>query len=497
MDAAGYPHAMSATTRDLVGATPPSTRAGRVRPMPRSSTTADPSDGSTGARRGAARWSRRAVTAAVTLAMVAFPFLLTDPRSPLAHANDPEYIRLYSDGIARGADGMPALVATGSLAAFLPGSRVLDPGPSDAAALAAAEAAAAESRAWLAAGTVPGRDGVYGDMVEDAMLDMRALLLDGGASVAGWSARWRYVWPRDASFVAAAMATTGHPDEALEILSFLQGVQHRNGAFEARYRPDGSGPPDDRGIQSDGTGWVLWAAQTVLSEIDDPGDRTQAAQLLRPMIERSTRHILDLTGGRGTLPPASSDFWEVGESRVTLGTAAPLLSGLEAAARLYRVLGARASAAEAAERATELRAAIEREFGPRFARYTDGRTPDAAGAFLLPPFQPTAVPGALRAWRASADAMARPAGGLAPGTGWKDDGISWTPQTSLYGLTATWAGDTEAAETWLTWIEAHRTPSGAIPEKVLGDGSPAAVAPLSWSAACVVLAVAQLEGQGL
>ena len=433
------------------------------------------------------------MTAAVTLTMVAFPFLLTDARSPLARERRPEHIRLYSNGITRGATGTPELVATGTTADYLPGSRVGNPGPADTAALAAAEALAAQSRAWLAAGTVPGQDGPYGDMVTGALLDMRALLLDDGASVAGWSARWRYVWPRDASFVAAAMAITGHTDEALEILTFLGSVQHGNGAFEARYLPDGSGPPDDRGIQSDGTGWVLWATRTVLAAIADDDARARAARDLRPMIDRSTGRILELTSGRGTLPPASSDFWEVGESRVTLGTAAPLLSGLEAATVLYTELGIGPAAAAASARATRLRAAIEREFGPRFARYTDGQKLDAAGAFLLPPFQPTPLPGARAAWRASAAAMARPAGGLAPGAGWKDDGISWTPQTSLYGLAAAWAGDTETAETWLTWIDTHRTPSGAIPEKVLADGSPAAVAPLTWSAACVVLAVAELE----
>jgi len=435
------------------------------------------------------------VTGAITLTMIASPFLFSDPRSPWAHAYDADYIKLYSDGIAQGTDTLPSLVTAGSRAHYLAGSRVLDPGPRNPAALATAEDLATSSRAWLDAGTVPGKGGPYEDMVTGALLDMHALQVDG-ASVAAWSAHWRYVWPRDASFVAAAMASTGHIDEALKILSFLRDAQHPDGSFEARYLPDGSGPPDNRGVQTDGTGWVLWATQAVLAQIDDADDRARAAKHLRPMIDRSTRHILALTSRRGTLPVASSDFWEVPESRLTLGTAAPLLSGLEAAADLYGVLGARSSAARAATRAASLRSAIMREFGPRYARYADGQDRDAASAFLLPPFQPTAVRGALEAWRASASEMGRPAGGLAPGGGWPDDGISWTPQTALYGLTAAWAGDDEASRTWLTWIDEHRTPSGAIPEKVLADGSPAGAAPLAWSAACVVLAVAQLD-QGL
>lgn len=442
------------------------------------------------------RW-RRAVTAAVALVMLAYPFLLTDPRSPWAHRDDPAVVALYSDGLAAAGPGeRPDLVPAGTRAAYLAGSRVLDPGPDADAATAARAAADAEAaRAWVAAGTVPGADGPYADLAHDALLDLRALLLDDGAAVAGWSARWRYVWPRDASFVAVALARTGHPEDAVDVLAFLQRVQLPSGAFEARYLPDGSGPPDDRPRQADGTGWVLWATDAVLAELSHADARRATAQRLRRMVERSTERILDLTDGRGALPPPSPDYWEVGESRLTLGTAAPLLSGLRAAERVHGVLGRDARARAAAERAEALEDAIVRTFGPRFTRYADGRDADAASAFLLPPFQPRPVPGAERAWRASAARLARPAGGLAPGEGWRQDGISWTPQTSLYGWVAATSGDRATAEHWLSWIDAHRTSSGAIPEKVLADGSPAAVAPLAWSAACVLLALDELDAR--
>jgi GH15 family glucan-1,4-alpha-glucosidase len=294
-----------------------------------------------------------------------------------------------------------------------------------------------------------------------------------------------------------ALARTGHTDDAVDVLAFLQRVQHRDGTFEARYLPDGSGlPPDDRRRQTDGTGWVLWATASVLADLPDDDARRATAERLRRLVDRSTARILDLTDGRDPLPPPSPDYWEVGESRLTLGTVAPLLSGLHGAGDVYGVLGDPAAAEEATARAQVLAGAVVREFGPRFTRYADGRDADAASAFLLPPFQPEPLPGALEAWRDSAARMARPAGGLAPGEGWKQDGVSWTPQTSLYGWVAATAGDRETAERWLGWIDAHRTPSGAIPEKVLADGSPAAVAPLSWSAACVLLALSELDARG-
>ena len=48
-----------------------------------------------------------------------------------------------------------------------------------------------------------------------------------------------------------------------------------------------------------------------------------------------------------------------------------------------------------------------------------------------------------------------------------------------------WQGEAEAL---LAWLEAHRTASGALPEKVRPDGAPAGPAPLAWTDALVLLA---------
>jgi glucoamylase len=407
----------------------------------------------------------------------------TGPRS--AHVD------LYTEGVALAADGTVVAVPAGEDAGTYPGTRVLDDGSAASAALAQ------EQRDWLAAGDLPGADGPYADMVTDALLDLRTLMEigDDGAVVAAWTPYWRYVWPRDASFVAVALARTGHVDDAVEVLGFLAEVQEADGGFQARYLPDGSGVPDDRGTQTDGTGWVLWAAGEVVAALaDDPDEQRSTAEALRPLVDRSATHAELLVAGDG-LPPASPDYWEVDEDELTLGTVAPLLAGLEQAVEVYQVLGDDAAATAARASADLTRSAVEREFGDdtAYGRYADGSQADAASAFTLPPFQPTALAGALDAWEGSAEAMARPGGGLAPGAGWRQDGISWTPQTSLYALTAASNGRTDEATTWLTWLDEHRTATGALPEKVLADGEPAAVAPLAWTAACVVLAVAALD----
>lgn len=423
-----------------------------------------------------------------------------------AAAATPEHARidLYQQAVAVLPGGARGEVPADALAVYLPGTRVPDPGAAVlAAALSApptttaplgpraAAAAAAEQHAWLAAGDVPGAGGPYEDLARAALLDLHALTVDDGVVVAGWSPHWRYVWPRDASFVAVALARTGRVDDAVAVLRFLDRVQEPDGAFEARYLPDGSGPPDDRGRQSDGTGWAMWAAGLVLAEVA-PAERAATATVLAPLVARSARHALALVADG--LPPASPDYWEVDEHEVTLGTAAPLVAGLEQAVAVLAASGDVGGAAAASAGAGRARDAVVAAFAPvGYGRYASRTVPDAASAFVLAPFWASPAPGGADAWRASVPSMLRPAAGLAPGGGWRRDGVSWTPQTTLYAWVAAEQGDAAAAARWLDVVDAHRTRSGSIPEKLLADGSPAAVAPLGWSAACVLLALDALE----
>ena len=52
------------------------------------------------------------------------------------------------------------------------------------------------------------------DLLRSALLDLRALSVGLPVSVAGWTDRWRYAWPRDVSFVVSALARAGHPEHA-------------------------------------------------------------------------------------------------------------------------------------------------------------------------------------------------------------------------------------------------------------------------------------------
>ena len=135
---------------------------------------------------------------------------------------------------------------------------------------------------------------------------------------------------------------------------------------------------------------------------------------------------------------------------------------------------------------------MERNFAPGWGRHIGCGDVDAAIALVLPPFtQPLAGARAVR--ETAAARMRRSAGGLAPGSGWRNDGVSWTPETALMAWSALALGKEDEAARLLSWLDGHRTDAGALPEKVAADGAPAGPAPLAWTCALVLLATAARE----
>lgn len=393
---------------------------------------------------------------------------------------------LYSETVALTSPTTRELVPVGETSRIYPRSRVLRSAPGS-------QRLNSLQQQWISSAAPWTRNtGAYDDLAHSALADIHALTSGLPATVAGWTPLWRYIWPRDSSATAVALATAGRPDEAISTLRYLQKVQAFDGWFEARYVPGTGATPDGRERQLDGSGWVLWATDRVWRTLPvAQGDAL--VKSLRPMITRSLNRILSSTNTSDHLPTPSPDYWEVEADAVTLGTVAPLLAGLEAAPQLLQILEERELAAKVRDRRDELAAAIDTTFGDHgYPREAGGSKPDSAIAFILPPFVTAATKGALATLDTAGTEMLRPAGGLAPGAGWKDDGISWTPETAAFALASAANGDPKTAKERLNWLAAHRTAAGSFPEKVLADGSPAAVAPLSWTAAFVLLALHEL-----
>jgi len=439
------------------------------------------------------RWiDRRPLALSVAVGLVALLLGATRPdRSP----------PLFSAGLLGNRDALVAVPPDQAAgAAYLEGStvlrladgrlRYLPPGasepvtgpPGDPEALAVA----AEERAWLAAGTVPGATTAERDAAARSLLFLRLLVRPGGAALAAQTPYWAYVWPRDASFTAAALAVTGHRREAAAVLGFLAGTQRHDGTWPARSHPDGRPVADGRPAQLDATGWVPWAAWLA----SDQGRDTGLAARLWPTVRAAADHAAASLGADG-LPPAGPDYWERRERAPTLGSAAALLAGLRAAGRLAGHLAAGTAAAadrrDAWAKAVErLAGGVARRFGPGgYQRYPGGGGADAAVTWLGPPFGPR-DPGVERAigeaWR-----RLRVGGGAVPGRPWSGSD-PWTPATASFALAAMAAGDVAAAEGRLAWLLGHRTALGAFPERVGRDGgTPRSVAPLAWTHALVLL----------
>jgi len=452
-----------------------------------------------------ARWRTVAVGAALVLAAA----------GAIAATRPPGQPRLTVAGIAQDpCQPQRALPVPAQLSGqFEPDSSILRTAggiyaaPGHAVPLTRAESAcvAATERAdrnWLRTGLVPGATATQRSMATRALLDLRLAVRPDGAVLAGWHAGpgYEYAWPRDSSWVAVALTDTGHLAMAYRILRSLQRMQARDGTWAARYLPDGSGPVrDGRPAELDADGWVPWAVWSwvVTQQLRPAGQPRRELALLWPMVTRAADADARSLTGDG-LPGPAMDYWE-DSAQVTLGTAAPLLAGLRAAADLATDVGSATAVSDGrrwAAAAARLARAIAATFGlPGYQRTpAAGSGADAAVTFLGPPF---AVPGpeVLQAARSAQRALTVPNGGLRPGTDWPGTpDVAWTPETAFFALFDASTGQYGQASALLAWLAAHRTRLGSLPEQVNSAGKPASVAPLAWTDAVTVLALLAQAG---
>jgi glucoamylase len=402
---------------------------------------------------------------------------------------------LYAAGIAENpcAPHNVIVVPAGSRQHYYASSNVLE----TTSVTSCQQAAIRADRQWLSAGFVPGGSPQITSMATRALLDLHLSTRPDGAVIAGWHNRWEYSWPRDSSWTAVALAVTGHTGDSLRILRFLQRTQLPLGTWAARYRPDSSGSDDDgRPGELDANGWVPWAVWcwSVAERQESASENWHSAERqldgLWPMVRADADATVRSLSPDG-LPAASMDYWE--ESvEVTLSTAAALLTGLRAAADIAGDLGYTTSAADWAMAATRLADGIAAGFG----RYGYHRLPytdsgdDAAVTFLGPPFA-DADPAVVSAITNTERSLRLPNGGILPGTDWPGNRTTaWTAETAFFALADAGTGNRQQATQLLTWLAMHATRLGTLPEKVDARGRPVSAAPLAWTDAAVLLALA-------
>ncbi len=393
-------------------------------------------------------------------------------------------VPLYSETVAFLSPGWRELVPAGHTDSLVPGTRVLASRPLTTMLVEDEQAWLESSAPWVST-ALDGGD----DVLRSALLDLRALSVGLPVSVAGWSDRWRYAWPRDVSFVATALARIGHPEHAAEQLAFLQEVQRQDGVFEARYDPATRRTPDERVAQLDGSAWVVWGAHQVALAAPD-----RAVELLTPLRSMLVRSATRLMSVIDSAYPAAEGLVRLLGARRARRDPGHGGVGARRSAQRHRAAAARGRARcwpnGPGPPPSRCRPPCTGSSAPRGTRACSTTLAvDAAVTFLAAPIGPRGADDAVLTAMARAQVeMSRPAGGVAPGVGWKDDGISWTPETALFAAAWAASGERDRAESLLRWLGDHRTEAGSFPEKVLYDGRPAAVAPLAWTAALVVIA---------
>jgi hypothetical protein len=291
---------------------------------------------------------------------------------------------------------------------------------------------------WLATARPlgPGAPGWARRMYSRSLLVLRALTDQRtGAVIGGARDGWAYVWPRDASAVAIALAAAGYPGTARRIVDFLRGL---NLGAAARFHPNGT-PVEGRDSQGDAAGWIAAAAS--------------AAGLSSAPAKRPWQELDDYQENGG------GDF-----------LANAIASG-----------------------APHLQARFETPSGTLSRRAGDpGSGLDSAAAWAVRPFPhpalyPLARPTLLR--------LAARSGrfGMLPSEGWGGGNDPWTAPTAWTAWSLAALGEHRAALHLMAELRRAATQAGMLPERVdARTGIPTSTTPLAWSHAFAILALRQL-----
>jgi glucoamylase len=346
--------------------------------------------------------------------------------------------------------------------------RVVPPVPAAAAVI---KSATENARAWLnrsrPLGT--GAPAWTRSMYERSLLTLHALTSRRtGAVAAGARDGWAYVWPRDASTAALALAASGHRAEARHVARFLTGLDL---SAAARFTESGA-PVPGRAAQGDALGWVTAAAHATRVHAPDG-----------PFAWRDRADYQESAPGTylgNALAAASTDV-DGPKSAPYRGFSAHQPRGFATARGLVRTAGDPGSG-------------------------LDSAAGWAVRPFRLRPLYPAAEQTLLQLAR-----NATPYG-ITPGEGWSGGEDPWTAPTAwsawaLAALSRPGVRDPRtnlpvregggpsrrAALELLSDLRRAATPAGDLPERVgAHTGIPTSTTPLLWSSAFAVLALREL-----
>ena len=309
---------------------------------------------------------------------------------------------------------------------------------------------AVAQRRWLGRARPLGEEapGWARRMYGRSLLVLRALTdRQTGAVAAGTREGWAYVWPRDASAVAIALAAAGFRPEARRILHFLL---HLDLGSAARFSGSGA-PVSGRAAEGDATGWLEAAARA-------SGSRAVAAHLASGPERPPWRGRADYQERSGQ----SGNY-------------------------LANAIASRLSAAR-------IRALFATSRGLERSARDPGSGLDSAAAWAVRPFPRPALFGEVRRTlgRLAAHQAQQGGFGLLPAEDWPTD-EPWSAPTAWSAWSLAALGERSAALGLLGDLRRSATETGLFPERVgARGGMPRSATPLAWSQAFAILALHQL-----
>ncbi len=334
---------------------------------------------------------------------------------------------------------------------------------------------------------------------------------------------YNYIWPRDASYSALALARAGDHNVAQRFFAFADKIITEPGYLMHKYSPDGSLGSSwhpwlragqlELPIQEDETALVIWS---LWQYYQTSKDLEFVESVYNSLVKRAADFMVLHRDQRTKLPKPSYDLWEEKFGTSTF-TAAAVYGALVAAAKFAKLLGKIKNEDLYSEVASEIREGIlqylydEREgYFYKLLQLEPGKivydtTLDSSSAYGVWQFGvlPVDDKRLRRAFEATMSGLtiALPSGGVARYRGDKYLRLDQSYAGNPWFVTSLWLAQyqiaqakTEAelapARDWLQWATKHVQASGLLSEQLNPyDGTELSVAPLVWSHAEFVLTV--------
>lgn len=352
---------------------------------------------------------------------------------------------------------------------------------------------------WEFLAKKPGSKGRIPALVERSILTLLQLCdRKTGGIIASPSTDpdYRYVWPRDAFYVALALDRSGYHEHAERFYTWCARAQDRSGVLRQRYysSPELIGPAwgPAWGEEIDETACVLWGMVEHLELTRDGGFLSE----VWPFIREAAWYIVDRVDRSGRVMP-TMNLWEEPPSRHVYSTAT-VAGGLKAASTAATELGYSKEARRWGQLSEAVKERLLDEFWDdglgHFVRTAEPKDEqvDIGSLAVSFPFGiiPDSDPRMVKNAKALTEAFQYPAGGL--GRFPSDNnygGNPWIISTCWMSIHHSLAGDVSAGRALLDWSARHASGLGMLPEQIdKGDGSVLSAMPLAWSHAMFILA---------